>query len=170
MNTNLGNYVGFWPVKNKLKWFSVITVVALVGCGKKGDGNTGVVNPNKPSPEAVSEKLITDPIVEKAIRSELSFNKPTGELTKADLEKVTKLDLKDTQITDTGLKDVAKLRNLTELFLKSTKITDACVRDLAKLQQLRILELSNTKITNKGATVLIVALVKCEITHSYKKD
>ena len=64
----------------------ILAVVALVGCGKKDDGNTGVVNPKKPSPKAVPVN-IADPIVEKAIREQLK--KPTGELTKADLEKVT---------------------------------------------------------------------------------
>ena len=39
--------------------------------------------PTKVAPE----KLIADPIIEKAIRKQLK--KPTGELTKADLEKVT---------------------------------------------------------------------------------
>ena len=52
------------------------------------------------------EKLIADPIVEKAIRKRI--NKPTGELTKADLAKVTQLFLVNTQITDAGLKEVAK--------------------------------------------------------------
>jgi len=47
-----------------------------------------------------------DPIVEEVIRKELK--KPTGELTKADLAKVTKLDLERTQITAAGLKEVAK--------------------------------------------------------------
>ena len=37
------------------------------------------------------EKLIADPIVEKAVR--WSLNKPEGELTEADLEKVTKLQI-----------------------------------------------------------------------------
>ena len=74
--------------------------------------------------------LIADPIVEKEIR--LHINKPTGELTKADLEKVTTLALSYTKITDAGLKDVAKLQNLTYLGLVSTKITAAGVAELQK--------------------------------------
>ena len=61
--------------------------------GKKADGNTGVVNPNKPSPKAVPVN-IDNPIVEEAIREELTNEDgewigefPTGELTKADLER-----------------------------------------------------------------------------------
>ena len=91
----------------------MIAAVVLVGCGKKNDPNTGVVNPNKPSLKATPEKLITDPIVEKAVREKLK--KPEGELTKADLAKVTELSLHVTKITDEGLKDVAKLQNLNEL-------------------------------------------------------
>ena len=86
--------------------------VALVGCGKKEDGNTGVVNPNKTSPKAVSENLITDPIVEKAIRK--SLKKPTGELTTADLEKVTELWLHHKKLTEVP-KELEKLTQLKAL-------------------------------------------------------
>ena len=43
------------------------------------------------------EKLISDPIVEDSVRYRLK--KPKGELTNADLEKVTKLNLGKTNIT-----------------------------------------------------------------------
>ena len=42
---------------------------------------------------ADKKPLIADPIVEKAIRSKYSLNKPAGDLTKADLETVTWLYL-----------------------------------------------------------------------------
>ena len=42
--------------------------------------------------------FIGDPIVEKAIRK--SLKKPEGKLTKADLEKVTKLELWDNQLAE----------------------------------------------------------------------
>ena len=63
----------------------LIMAVALVGCGKK---------------EAIPAN-IADPIVGEGIR--ISLKKPTGELTKADLEKVTVLRLKFSPITDAGL-------------------------------------------------------------------
>jgi len=75
----------------------ICAVVALVGCGKKDDPNTGVVNPNESSPKVVPAN-IADPIVEKAIR--LEINKPEGELTKADFERVTVLFLINTQLTN----------------------------------------------------------------------
>ena len=76
------------------------------------------------------EKLIADPIVEKAVRKEL--NKPEGKLTEADLEEVTGLILRSTQITDEGLEEVAKLQKLEQLWLGRTKITKAGVAELNK--------------------------------------
>ena len=94
------------------------------------------------------EKLIADPIVEKAIRGELK--KPEGELTEADLEKVYDLNLNDTQITDAGLKEVAKLQKLQRLFLAGTQITDAGLKEVAKLEKLEGLVLGGTKVTDEG--------------------
>ena len=123
-------------------------------------------------------KRVSDPsnpqnaIVEHAIREALE--KPEGELiTKADLEKVRYLEVTDdltdeglkevaklqqlealglawTPITDAGLKEVAKLRKLTELALHSNNITDAGLKELAKMKQLESLGLDFTKITDAG--------------------
>ena len=107
----------------------ICAVVALVGCGKKKDGNTGVVNPNKPSPKAVPVN-IADPIVEKAIRK--SLKKPTGELTKADLEKVTVLWLADNQLTEVP-EDLEKLTQLEGLWLEDNPaLTKAQIAELQK--------------------------------------
>ena len=89
----------------------------------------------EPTPEAgpvspADEKLIADPIVEKAVRK--SLKKPEGELTEADLEKVTSLNLGGTQITDEGLKEVAKLQQLEWLNLDFTQVTDEGVDELKK--------------------------------------
>jgi len=114
------------------------------GCGgKKDDGNTGVVNPNKPSPKAVPEKLIADPIVEKAIREKIK--KPTGELTKADLEKVTFLSLDNNQLTELP-KGLEKLTQLTTLELRNNNLTE--VKGLEKLTQLKRLRLDDNRLTD----------------------
>ncbi len=76
-------------------------------------------------------------VIEAAIRR--TIKKPTGELTKADLEKVTTLGFNSTKITDAGIKDIAKLQKLERLWL------------------------SDAKITRKGAFELSKALPKCEI-------
>ncbi|MFM1556567.1 MAG: hypothetical protein ACKJR1_08785, partial [Limisphaerales bacterium] len=94
----------------------ICAVVALVGCG------------------GGSPDLTNHPKLEEAIRKYLE--KPEGELTKADLEKVTSLFLSFTKTGDTGLKEVAKLQQLEWLSLDNTQITDKGLKEVAKLQQL----------------------------------
>jgi hypothetical protein len=80
----------------------MIAVVVLVGgCGKSRPVNNA------------------DPIVEKVIHQ--SLNKPEGELTEADLAKVTTLVLGGNKITDAGLKEIAKLQQLTTLALNDAE-------------------------------------------------
>ena len=81
----------------------LLALVLGLGCGKKPE-----------SPMVVPNKLIANPTVEKAIRK--SLKKPTGELTKADLEKVTALNLRFNQLTD--VKGLEKLTQLEFLGLK----------------------------------------------------
>ncbi len=159
----------------------MIAAVVLVGCGKKDSPEPQAKNP-EPTKVAPA-KLIADPIVEKAIREEL--NKPTGELTKADLAEVsalrsvqitdaglkemaklhqlTALNLTFTKITDAGLKEVAKLQKLTDLQLAYAQITDMGLKEVAKLQKLTTLDLYSTKVTRAGVDELQKALPKCII-------
>ena len=69
-------------------------------------------------------------IIEAAIRVELK--KLTGELTEADLEKVTSLNLNNTIMLDEGLKELPKLKNLRSLNLNDTKVTKAGMAELRK--------------------------------------
>ena len=141
----------------------MIAVMALVGCGKKDDGNTGVVNPNKPSPKSVPVN-IANPIVEKVIRAQLK--KPTGELTQADLEKVPGLSLESHQLTD--VKDLEKLPQLKALDLSSNKLTS--VNGLEKLTQLTMLNLEdNPDLTKAQIAGLKKALPKCNISSNPTK-
>ena len=138
------------------------------GCGgKKDDGNTGVVNPNKPSPKAVPVN-IDNPILEKAIRRPFGggINKPTGELTKADYEKVTKLDFYKKQLTD-----VTGLENLTQLEVLDLNVNQLTnVKGLEKLTQLKELSLhSNYDLTKAQITELQKALPNCLIWSNPKK-
>jgi hypothetical protein len=48
------------------------------------------------------------------------------------LAKVTRLDFNDTQITDVGLKELAKLQKLESLSVIGTKVTKAGVAELKK--------------------------------------
>ena len=96
---------------------------------------------------------IADPIIEKAIRRELK--KPTGELTKADLEKVTRLDLKDTKTTDVGLKEVIKCKKLEYLGLHRTQVTNEGLKEVAKFTRLRRVGLNGTQVTDMGLKELV---------------
>ena len=115
----------------------------MMGCGKQTNPYWPLSSApqNKPNLHLVAAN-IGDPIVEKAIRKELK--KPTGELTKADLEKVTKLDL--------------SLNRLTS------------VKSLEKLTQLKTLTLQyNPDLTKAQIAQLQKALPKCDIRSNPKK-
>jgi hypothetical protein len=88
-------------------------------------------------------------LVEQKIRNEL--DKPTGELSGADLEKVERLVFfSKLSINDEGLKELAKLKRLRSLLLVKTDITDAGLRELAKLPELLSLTISGSDITSVG--------------------
>ena len=129
--------------------------------------------------------------VKEAIRK--AAKKPAGELSKADFDQITELDLNNTQITDIDLREMAKLKNLTSLnlgrtqitdaslkkvarlknltvlSLYQTKITDAGLKEVAEMKQLAILRLKNNKLTNAGVAHLQKALPKCKIISNPKK-
>jgi hypothetical protein len=101
---------------------------------KAAEANTGawVSDPNDPN----------NVKIEAAIRKELK--KPTGELTNADLEKVTELNLFFNQLTEVP-KGLVKLNQLTVLNLNHNKLTD--VSALANLTQLEYLRLHDNQLT-----------------------
>ena len=128
----------------------ICAVVALVGCGKKKEApkeenrvKVQRVTPNPELPIVIDGKLITNPIVEKAIRK--AAKKPTGELTKADYEKLTFLSLGGNQLTELP-KGLEKLTQLTSLALQNNQLTD--VKGLEKLTQLTILNLRDNQLTD----------------------
>ena len=110
--------------------FLIVALMSLAGCdsGPKWEPDAG-------SPQSV--------IIEQAVR--VSLEKPDGNLTKEDLEKVTSLNLAHTQVTDAGLKELVNLR------------------------QLKALQLQDTQVTNAGVVELQKALPKCKITHNAKE-
>ncbi len=163
----------------------ICAVVALVG----GCASTPKVVPSTPKviPNSPKAKEESAKVIEAAIRKELK--KPKGELTEADLEKVTELELKQNQLTDVpkGLEKLTKLRslylsdnqltnvkgleNLTQLkqlFLHYNKLTD--VKGLEKLTQLENLILrNNPALTKAQIDRLQKALPKCKFYSNAKK-
>ena len=116
---------------------------------------------------AADKKLIINPTIEGVIRR--NIKKPTGELTKADLERLTSLNCFGIAMTDAGLKELAKLKQLKTLILIDTKIMDAGLKEVAKLQKLKVLGLNGTKVTYAGVAQLKKALPNCGIGHNAKK-
>jgi len=103
-------------------------------------------------------------VIEAAIRK--AAKKPTGELTKADYEKVTKLNLNYNQLTD--VKGLEKLTQLTRLYLALNKLTD--VKGLEKLTKLeRLVLMYNPDLTKAQMAELKKALPKCKISSSPTK-
>jgi hypothetical protein len=172
----------------------ILMAAALVACGKKevaaNDSNSGSLIQTGDTKECYWCKeeskaaalackhcgsknplgpLKKDSVVDEVVREQL--DKPTGELTEANLASVTYLGLIETKITAAGLKEMVKLRNLTSLYMFRTKITDAGLKEIAKLQHLTDLSLSYTKITDENAAELKKALPNCEdFTHYYDED
>lgn len=77
----------------------------------------------------------------------------------ADLEILTPLDphvlsLRNTHITDDGLKRLASFQNLHCIRLDGTEITDKGLANLKQLPRLSMLSLSNTQITDAGVKEL----------------
>ncbi len=99
-----------------------------------------------------------------------------------------RVNLRDAQITDTGMKHLRGLTSLQTLWLSNTQITDAGLKNLegqyishlelndtrvtdAGLDHLRTvtglreLDLRRTRVTDEGVKNLQQALPKCRITH-----
>ena len=161
-----------------LNYAVLLALVLGVGCGggkekaaPKTDATpkakvktTPKVEAKKTEPTTVApSKLIANPSVERKIRGQIG--KPKGELTKADLEKVTRLSLENNQLTD--VKGLEKLTQLTWLDLFGNKLTD--VKGLEKLTKLEKLILRrNPDLTKAQIDELQKALPECKIEHDAK--
>ena len=110
----------------------ICAVVGLVGCGETPTNWNWVSDPSDPN----------NVKVERQIRG--AIKKPTGELTKADLEKVTYLYLSINQLT--SVKCLEKLTQLTEVNLTRNQLTD--VKGLENLDQLKELDLYKNQLTD----------------------
>ena len=105
-----------------------------------------------------------NPVIEAAIR--YAAKKPTGELTEADLEKVTRLYLENKNLT--SVKGLENLTQLEELNLRRNQLTD--VTSLEKLTKLEELYLENNPgLTKAQIDELQKALPKCKINSNPTK-
>lgn len=138
-----------------------------MGCGEKDEAQPAapkaeVKKPERPkvipnSPEAKAA-------IEAAIREELK--KPTGELTEADLDKVTKLKLWSKQLTDVSA--LAGLTKMQILWLHDNQLTDLrALEGFTKLEQLDLR--FNPKLTRAEIARFQKVLPKCIITHTARE-
>lgn len=67
---------------------------------------------------------------------------------------VTSFNLRGTNVTDAGLKELKNLNNLTSLILNGTKVTDAGLKELKAIKELTVLSLGSTKVTDAGLNEL----------------
>jgi len=104
-------------------------------------------------------------VVEAAIRKELK--KPTGELTKADLEKVTRLFLHSKKLTEVP-KELEKLTKLEKLILNNNQLTD--VKGLEKLTKLRVLYLNDNKLTDVKSLEKLTQLKELGLALNQRTD
>jgi len=97
-----------------------VLISILIGLLVGGCASTPKVVPNSPEAKAA---------IEAAIRK--AAKKPTGELTQADLEKVTKLNLDYNKLTDVkGLEKLTKLERLVLMY--NLDLTKAQIAELQK--------------------------------------
>ena len=125
-----------------------------------------VSDPNDPINEKF-EVMIIDIINGHRTFSRRERIKSTGEITKADLEKVDVLNLGDGKLTELP-KGLEKFTELETLFLENNQLTD--VKGLEKLTQLKILWLDdNPDLTKAQIDELQKALPKCDISSNPTK-
>ena len=99
---------------------------------------------------------------------ELKLWSSSDEIVDSDLKyitplKVELLGLVNANITDEGLKEIAKIKTLKSLVLnKNKKITDSGIASLKKLPNLEVLSISKTKVTNIGLEQIAqIKTLKC---------
>jgi internalin A len=73
----------------------------------------------------------------------------------AKFQKLKALDLSETKVGDTGLKELAGLNlQLRTLYLADTDVTDEGLKEMAGMQALRTLDISQTWVTDAGLKAL----------------
>ena len=130
----------------------------LVGCGESKEEKAAKA-------KAVAEEIIDAQC--RRILKEEGVNKPTGELTKADLEKVWSLSLGDKQLTEVP-KGLEKLTRLRQLGLSKNQITD--LQPLSGFMELEDLRLSDNPITDLTPLSGLKELENLELSHTLISD
>ena len=181
---------------------SFLVCLVVVGCGESAEeriakeaaklrataeANRKANPPPKPSWDKPLTKEELKEVIEAKIRDRAG--KSTGKLTKAELEKVTTLNLDSIRLTE--VKELEKLTQLQKLILQYNQLTKipkglenltpltfrnlnsnklTSVKGLENLTQLKELYLNdNPDLTKAQIAQLQKALPKCNIVHNTKK-
>ena len=135
---------------------SILIGLLVLGCGESKEEKAAKAKVATAEAKAAATEAkaawVSDPndpnnvTIEAAIRKSLKYigESPTGELTQADLEKVTELELDRKQLT--SVKGLEKLTQLESLHLPHNKLTD--VKGLENLTQLKELPLDDNQLTD----------------------
>ena len=97
---------------------------------------------------AFKSRVIEDALIKQMKKPYGKFT-PSPKFTKAELARVTFLNLSLTKATDEDLMDIVELQSLERLDLSYTKITYVNLKEIAKLQKIKKLWLDGAKITDE---------------------
>ena len=89
--------------------------------------------------------------------------KPLDDAAVAELpidEQITSINLAYTQVTDEGLKQLARAPNLERVDVSGTKITDAGLEILKQLPALKHAEIHGTRVSREGHAAMVEFLAK----------
>ncbi|MGC3992348.1 MAG: P-loop NTPase fold protein [Chthoniobacteraceae bacterium] len=116
------------------------------------DANVGLQAPRlePPNPSRISSALVDLEALPEEIRARLAraAGKTLATLTLGDLEGITELDLRGTQVSDVAMTYIAKLSALQSLDLDVTQVSDVAMAHIAKLSALQSLALSGTQVSD----------------------
>ena len=126
----------FSYIRSMKRFIMIVVLGVLMGCASAPKSALPKVTPN--SPEAAAA-------IETQIRS--AAEKPEGELTTMDLDKVTMINLESSGISDLG--ELKKLKQLKALYLRDNSVTD--INALRGLTKLEYLQLSSNQLVDADA-------------------
>ena len=119
-------------------------------------------NKPKPVPNGPKAKAAIQAAIRKAA------GKPTGKLTKADLEKVTVISINNYPHLISDISAFTELTQLTNLHLYHNQLTD--VSALSKLTQLKVLSLDYCQLTDISALAKLTQLKQLNLHHNKLTD
>jgi Leucine-rich repeat (LRR) protein len=132
---------------------SIGFALLLTGCRSVADEDTNA----EKAIEALGGQVVRSPDASGRPIIVVSFANTKGRnVTDAGLKELARLKslqtlfLSETNVTDTGMKELAGLKSLQTLILDGTKVTDAGLKELAGLKSLQGLNLTGTKVTDAG--------------------